>query len=413
VSSGPTTAQPAPTQSADSTAGRKRGYVVILGSPVGIPQIVAGLLLVMFLAQCLWLAVRSPMREMELAQIQNGDALLQGHGFSAEAERSPMIPLLAALPLIGSGVTLEHASAALATQFLYPHPRSWRWRARLPFIAIGVLLGASLWYVARRLYGNAGGYIALTLYAFSPALILRAAAIHPAIVAAWGAFGMVFTAIAVSHTLYAPREVVLWNWKRIALLGLAIALAVGSHWALAGVALLAMGFMLYLAPERRGAALAIAAAAGLVACLLLCAAYGFEARTVAAAVGGLRPADFAPRLLVRPLTYKLLAEFFLRIPGVLAALAVALVVFAAWKRPRFFGVTAPLLAFILTLALGITMPHLGGYDLLIASLPFAFVFIAGVFVDLLESEHGGLVTGVLAGILLAHAAFSLAGLLRI
>ena len=413
MSSGPTTAQPAPTQSADSTAGRKRGYVVILGSPVGIPQIVAGLLLVMFLAQCLWLAVRSPMREMELAQIQNGEALLQRHGFSAEAERSPMIPVLAALPLIGSGVTLEHASAALATQFLYPHTRSWRWRARLPFIAIGVLLGASLWYVARRLYGNAGGYIALTLYAFSPAIILRAAAIHPAIVAAWGAFGMVFTAIAVSHTLYAPREVVLWNWKRIALLGLAIALAVGSHWALAGIALLAMGFMLYLAPDRRGAALTIAAAAGLVACLLLFAAYGFEARTVAAAVRGLRPVDFAPRLLARPLTYKLLAEFFLRVPGVLAPLAAALVVFAAWKRPRFFGVTAPLLAFMLTLALGITMPHLGGYDLLIASLPFAFVFIAGVFADLLESQHGGLVTGILAGILLAHAAFSVAGLLRI
>jgi hypothetical protein len=399
------------TQTAPAQAARRREYIVILGSPVGIPQIVAGLLLVMFLAQCLWLAVRSPMREMELAQIQRGEALLQRHGFSADAERSPVIPVLAALPLIGSGVTLEHAS--VATQLFYPHPRSWRWRARLPFIAIGVLLGASLWYVARRLYGNAGGYIALTLYAFSPAIILRAAAIHPAIVAAGGAFGMLFTAIAVSHTLYAPREVVLWNWKRIALLGLAIALAVGSHWALAGIALLSMGFMLYLAPERRGAALAIAAAAGLVACLLLFAAYGFEARTVAAAVSGLRPADFAPRLLARTLTYKLLAEFFLRIPGVLVALAAAVVVFAAWKRPRFFGVTAPLLAFILTLALGITMPHLGGYDLLIASLPFAFVFIAGVFADLLESEHGGLVTGMLAGILLAHAAFSVAGLMKI
>ena len=121
-----------------------------------------------------------------------------------------------------------------AIAFFYPHPRSWRWRARLPFIAIGVLLGASLWYVARRLYGNAGGYIALALYAFSPAIIMRAAEIQPAIVAAWGAFGMVFTAIAVSHTLYAPRAVVLWNWKRIGLLGLAIALGVGSHLSLAG-----------------------------------------------------------------------------------------------------------------------------------------------------------------------------------
>jgi hypothetical protein len=412
MSSGPTAAHLPPAETS-ATSSRKRDYVVILGSPVGIPQIVAGTLLAVFLAQCLWLAIHSPMREMELAQIHRGQALLQGQGFSAEAARSPVVPVLAAIPLIGSGITVEHASATPDVHFFYPHPRSWRWRARLPFIAIGVLLGASLWYVARRLYGNAGGYIALTLYAFSPVIIMRAAAIQPAIVAAWGAFGMVFTAIAVAHTLYAPREVVLWNWKRIGLLGLAIALAVGAHWALAGIALLALVFMLYLAPERRGAALAIAAATTIAGFVLLFAAYGFEAHAVSAALRGLRPADFAPQLLLRPSTYTFLAEFFLQIPGVLAALAAALVTFALWKRPRFFGVTAPLLAFALTVVLGLTLPHLGGYDLLIASLPFAFVFIAGVFADLLETGHGGLVTGILGGLLLAHAVFSIAGIMRI
>jgi hypothetical protein len=100
-------------------------------------------------------------------------------------------------------------------------------------------------------------------------------------------------------------------------------------------------------------------------------------------------------------------------PGVLAALAAALIAFAAWKRPRFFGVTAPLVAFGVLIALGITAPHLGGYDLLVGSLPFAFVFIAGVFADLLETAHGGLVTGILTGMLAAHAAFSLAGMMRI
>jgi len=42
------------------------------------------------------------------------------------------------------------------------------WLAHAPYLIFGVLLGASLWYVARRLYGNAGGYIALMLYCFSP-----------------------------------------------------------------------------------------------------------------------------------------------------------------------------------------------------------------------------------------------------
>jgi hypothetical protein len=100
-------------------------------------------------------------------------------------------------------------------------------------------------------------------------------------------------------------------------------------------------------------------------------------------------------------------------PGVLVALAAALIAYAAWKRPRFFGVTAPLVTFVAVMALGITMPHLGGFDLLVASLPFAFVFIAGVFADLLETAHGGLVTGILTGILVAHAAFSVTGLMRI
>jgi hypothetical protein len=426
MSSGPSTAPVPHIETAAAAPGRTREYVVILGSPVGIPQIIAGVLLAAFLAQCLWLAVHSPMREMELAQIERGQALFQQHVFAAEAARSPIIPVLAAAPLIESGIRIgDHGSETRArpfpgatlfpgaAQFFYPHPRSWRWRARLPFIAIGVLLGASLWYVARRLYGNAGGYIALALYAFSPAIIMRAAAIQPAIVAAWGAFGVVFTAIAVSHTLYAPREVVLWNWKRIGLLGLAIALAAGSHLALAAVALLALGFMLYLVPERRGAAVAIVAVACAVALVLLFAAYGFDVPAMAAAARGLRATDFAPQLLGRKLTYNLLAVFFLRMPGVLAALAAALIGYASWKRPRFFGVTAPLVTFGVLMVLGITMPHLGGYDLFVASLPFAFVFIAGVFADLLETSHGGLVTGILAGILAAHAAFSVAGLMRL
>src|SRR6185437_224227 len=44
---------------------------------------------------------------------------------------------------------------------------------RLPFLACGCVLGAGLWWVTRRLYGNLGGYVALALYCFSPA-VLRA-----------------------------------------------------------------------------------------------------------------------------------------------------------------------------------------------------------------------------------------------
>ena len=88
--------------------------------------------------------------------------------------------------------------------------------AASPYLFFGVMLGASLWYVARRLYGNAGGYVALALYCFSPAMIVNVAGTQKLgeMAAVWGAFGTIFTAIAVAHTLYAPREVVLWNWRR-------------------------------------------------------------------------------------------------------------------------------------------------------------------------------------------------------
>jgi hypothetical protein len=405
MSSGPITAHLPITQTAVLPA-PGRQYIVVLGSPIGKPQIIAGLLLLAFCAQCFWLALHSPMRAAELAQIQQGQKLFQDGALSVDASRSPVVPVLAAAPLLGSGLTVTPENPGF-----YPHPHSWRWRVRLPFIAIGIMLGASLWYVARRLYGNAGGYIALALYAFSPLIITRATTIQPAIVAAWGAFGAVFTAIAVAHTLYAPREVVLW--KRIGLLGLAITLAVGSQLALAGVVLLAFAFMLYLVPERRGAALAIIAAACAVAFVLMFAAYGFSLHATSAAGRGLHAADFAPQLLARKLTYRLIAMFFLRMPAVLAALAVALVAYAAWKRPRFFGVTAPLTAFALVILLGITMPHLGGYNLLVAALPFAYVFIAGVFSDLLETRYSSLVFGVLTGIILAHALVSVLGLVQI
>src|SRR5436853_3876473 len=174
---------------------------------------------------------------------------------------------------------------ASAPLLLWPGPfasnsrLSWLWLARVHFFCFGVLLGASLWYVARRLYGNAGGYVALTLYCFSPRMI-RSSALWlspPEVGAVWGAFGAVFTAIAVAHTLYAPREVVLWNWRRIVLLAVSLALGVGSQFSLVILIPIVLAFLLYLAPRRRKAAIVIWAAACALACALLFASYFFHA----------------------------------------------------------------------------------------------------------------------------------------
>src|SRR5579863_2985015 len=260
----------------------------------GRPQVLAGFLLLGFLAQCGWLLARGTQplemesshlfRIVEGLQQWSGDSVAgtpsverleagtptppevdQNEGY--DPNHSPLWYLIASVPMLGWTGTAESGS------FHY-----WGWLARTPYLVFGVLLGASLWYVSRRLYGNAGGYIALALYCFSPA-ILRSSTLYstqPEMGAAWGAFGAIFTAIAVAHTLYAPREVVVWNWRRILLLGTSLALAIGSQFSLIILLPLALGFMLYLAPTRRRAAVAIWAAASAVAFLLSLASYLFR-----------------------------------------------------------------------------------------------------------------------------------------
>ena len=293
----------------------------------GRPQLFAGLLLLAFLGQCLWLTAHVPLSPMEQSYIQAGQAQLSTGQVVPDAMRAPLTSMAAAL---------------LVPRDRFQRFAPLRWEARLPFLFAGLLLGASLWYVARRLYGNTGGYVALALYSFSPTMVLRACTAQPVALAAWGTFGAVFTAIAVSHTLYAPREVVLWNWKRILLLGVAIALAVGAQFALALLLPLILVFMLWVAVERRGAAFAIFACGCAVGMLLLFVFYGFHLGALGAALARINAGEFMPGLLGRALTWELLARFFLHEPAPTLLLVVALIMFAAWKRPRYFGVTVPL-----------------------------------------------------------------------
>src|SRR5690242_11731377 len=237
----------------------------------GKPQVFAGLLLLMFLAQCIWLLVRMP-----VAGIVDNPGLLRAVG---EGTRQ-----LHGGAIAGNGDSLHSPLWYLTLAVLVavtgpPGGSAWfAWAVAAPQIAFGMLLGASLWYVSRRLCGNEGGYVALALYCFSPG-ILRSSALwftEPEMGAAWGAFGTVFTAIALAHTLYAPREVVLWNWRRILLLGLSFALAIGCQFSLAVLIVAALGLLLYLAWERRAAALAIWLAACGIALLLISASYFFR-----------------------------------------------------------------------------------------------------------------------------------------
>ena len=262
-------------------------------------------------------------------------------------------------------------------------------------LACGLALGASLWYVARRLCGNTGGFIALTLYCFSPSMIRSSAVWHtePEILSAWGSFGAIFTAIAVAHTLYAPREVVLWNWRRIVLLGVSLAIAVGSQFSLIVVVPLALAFMLYVAPIRRAAALIIWAAACIVALALLFATYFFHPHVFLEAIHhaffwGATWRSFTVLAVYREVAREILQAC----PALALLLPLAIATYIAWPRTRYFGNTAPLLVAVLFIGLGMAHPDQAGAGFLLASIPFLLIFVSGILADLMETPYRQLVT---------------------
>jgi hypothetical protein len=400
--------------------------------PIGKPQWIAGTLLLVFLAQCAWLVTRSFRNgEMDLREWYRLDAGLRRWHSSP---RSAAIPdphsaiAPAPPPRIRDNEGFDPDHSALwylissAPLLLWPgHFQSenllfWGWLARIPHLIFGALLGASLWYVSRRLYGNAGGFIALTLYCFSPGVI-RATSLwfaEPEVGAVWGAFGTIFTGIAVAHTLYAPREVVLWNWRRILLLGVSLALAVGCQFSLVVLAPLALVFMLYLAPTRRAAAAVIWSAACLLAFLLLFAAYFLHP---AAFWQGFRHASWLGitwQAFTMPAAYReLLVQLGQNSPALVLALPVAVVTYILWPRTRYFGNTAPLLVAALCLVLGLAAPHYQGLGFQLVAVPFLFVFVSGILADLLETKHRTLVLACIAGLLLAYSFWSLSELARV
>jgi hypothetical protein len=398
----------------------------------GHPQFLAGMLLLIFLGQCSWLLFRgtSPLDvdSSELFRVQEG--MRQWHRAAIAGTPAPERLEAASPPTIeveqNEGFDPDHsplwyllASVAFAAGWGSSNvgsPQYWGWLARLPYIGIGLLLGASLWYVARRLYGNAGGYIALVLYCFSP-LILRNSTLwltQPEMGAAWGTFGAIFTAIAVAHTLYAPREVVLWNWRRIVLLGLSFALAVGCQFSLFILLPLSIALMVYVAHNRRRAALAIWAASFSIALLLIFAAYAFNPGVFWQGMCHARWLGFSWRGLVVAGTYhRIWLQLIQSGPALVIALPCTLATYAAWPRTRYFGNTVPLLLSILFLLLGAATPHYSGAGFTLVAIPFLFVFVAGIIADLLETRQRGIVLATVWGLLSADAMLSILQLLRV
>lgn len=222
--------------------------------------------------------------------------------------------------------------------------------------ALGLLtLGGCLWWVAKRQIGLPGAIIALALFVTAPVTHVGAFTA----MASLGVFGITYTGVGVAHALQGPRR----KWPpRIAMMS-ALATFTGAcdlHAACAALALSLLA-MLYLAERRRI----------LLPPLLLlwaaCAAVGWEvAHLVPWQHATVIPAATLVPRVARPASALL---------G--TAIVVACVGWAASRRSRYFGNSAPMLAALVLLCL---YPLVGTHALA-WGLSFALLFIAGVTAD--------------------------------
>lgn len=273
---------------------------------------------------------------------------------------------------------------------------------RLPFVLFAIWLGGGLWWVARRLFGNEGGEFALALYVLCPAVVRYA--VHPnnEILALWGLYGLVYTAIGVAHALQGPRE----KWKpRIFLLTAALGLTAAAHILAAVVGFVAgFAFFFYLAERRRSYVAQIMVFAALGALVILFASFSFRPSAFVYVFTGGSARFWFTTTSIRS---------FCSSPantGILVAAAVALVVYVTSRRSRYFGNTAPLLMTLALLPLYSTQVVSEPW---VWALPFLFTFIGGVFADIFESKQRRIFLLLAFGVVVTQAALcwsSLAGL---
>jgi len=388
-----------------------------------LPQRIAAGLLALFLIQGLWLTEHQTLTDRDYQYARCGretwerPSALAGYYTSCGNIHDGILGYrLAGLPL-----TLNLLAERAMDVFRKPEDRvfqaggevsTWELRhqlthvlllLRLPFLLAGCMLGAGLWWVTRRLYGNLGGYTALALYCFSPPVLRACVVPNAEMLAALGVYGGVYTCIGVAHAMQGPRR----KWRpRLVLLTAAFGLAAAAHIAaLPVVAVLGLVAMAWVAEGRRSQVLPNVLIAVVGALLVVFACYGFSPDAfsyVFRSGAGFLWASLDPA-----------RRFFSTLgnAGITLASAAAVVLYFAIGKSRYFGNTAPLMCALVLMVL--VMTGVPGSPRLWA-LPFLLTFVGGVWADVYEGPRGRLALAAAGAIVLLQAIFcvlSLPGLI--
>ena len=384
----------------------------------GRPQQFAALILAVFFAQTLFVIGRTSLTDADYRYGLCGREMweqtppvsgyfttcgnMQGDGSLAyRAAALPLSVYVAGLrlqdrithgdanPTAGSIYDLRHQIAGI------------RYLIRVPFAIAAVLLGAGLWWVTRRLFGNIGGALALCLYAVSPPVVYFATRPNNEILAAGGLYALLYTAIGISHAMYGPPR----RWRpRIVLYTVALGLTACAHVLTAAFGLVASAaFLFYVAQKRRTVIIPLLLTAALGAAIIVLLSYNLRL--------GLFMYIFTAGAARFTLSWASATQWFqqTQILAATAAAALAFMLYLVNRRSRYFGNTAPLLVAIALLPLQTaqvnTLPAFWAY-------PFLLTFVAGVFADATETAQRKLYLATVITTLIAQAilcGLSLAG----
>jgi hypothetical protein len=381
---------------------------------IGRPQRLAAVLLLFFLGQCLWVIGHQELSTTDYRFARCGREMwerpspLAGYfttcgnlnGDGTFAYRVAGFPLTAQRLVL---LAVDHFRTPANRLYAGGSLNGSTWESRhqltsvvylihLPFVLFALWLGAGLWWVARRLFGNEGGFFALGLYCFCPAVVRLAVTPNNDLLAMWGLYGLVYTAIGVAHAMQGPRR----KWRpRIALLTVALGLTAAAHLLAAILGFLAaIIFMLYLAERGRGYVMQILIFSAVGALVILFAFYGFHLAAFSYVFTG-----GGARFWFSLAGLRSFARSALNFP-ILVATAVSALLYLAVRRSRYFGNTAPLLV-VLALVPIITTQTVSAPWLW--ALPFLFTFLGGVFADALETRYRKLFLVLTGAILAAQA----------
>jgi hypothetical protein len=386
---------------------------------IGRPQRLAALLLLFFLAECLWVVNRQQLSQQDYRYAECGREMwerpspLAGYfttcgnlnGDGTFAYRVAGLPLTMQRLVMLSADKLRKPENRLYAEGTL-HGSMWEARhelfsvkylLHLPFVFFAIWLGGGLWWVSRRLFGNEGGFFALGLYCFCPAVVRSAVTPNNDVLAMWGLYGLVYAAMGVAHAMQGPRS----KWKpRIALMTIALGLTATAHLLAAMIGfVIAVVWMMYLAERRRSYVMQILVFSAVGALAILFAFYAFRLAPFSYVfTGGGARFWFA---LDRA------RQFFLNIANgpIAVATLVALLLYVAVRRCRYFGNTAPLVMVLLLFPLVTTQTVSKPW---LWALPFLFTFVGGVFADALETRQRRLFLGLSGAILLTQAMLCLA-----